>query len=137
MTDLFNPPRSGQLFATITDAAGVTGRYRVAPVRLDLADLAAFRLVKLGQLGGELARYRVALLNTGATACTCPAGRAGADCKHAEFLKAAGLFPAALLKQLRELVVDLEERQRQLSAVTSQGPKVRTPRRPRARKEAA
>jgi hypothetical protein len=41
-----------------------------------------------------------------------------------------------LLVQLKRLVEQLEERQHQLSAITSQGPKVQKPRRPRARKEA-
>ena len=137
MTSMHNPPRTGSLWCQITNAAGITCRYRLVPVGHAPGDLAAYQLVKLDQLGRERARYRCTLLGTGATDCTCPVGAAGGPCKHADFLKAAGLFPAALLRQLRELVEDLEGRQHQLSALTSQGPKVTKPRRPRARKEAA
>jgi hypothetical protein len=137
MTDTHCPANTGRLFCSLTDAQGLTARYRVLPLPHMPGNLRAYRLVKLGPVGQELARYLCELTDQGETRCECRGFQGNRSCKHVRFLMAAGLFERDLLLKLKQLVEDLEARQRQLAAAipTARQAALRKPR--RTKKEAA
>jgi hypothetical protein len=138
-------PRTGRLFAEITNAEGLTFRYRVLPLP-HLADcLRAYRLVLLAADGRELARHLCRLQEGGVATCSCT-GPYAVECEHLSFLQACGLLDIELLNRLWEAVHTAEaherdlaeqvravaERQAQLAAALSAAPKPRKPRKQKA-----
>jgi hypothetical protein len=133
VTDTHCPANTGRLFCSLTDAQGETARYRVLPLPHQPGNLRAFRLVKLGPVGQELARYLCELTDQGEARCECRGFQGNRTCKHVRFLLAAGLFERDLLLKLKQLVEALEERQRQLAAAIPEArEKALRPRRRRA-----
>ncbi|HWG41529.1 MAG TPA: hypothetical protein VN688_02000 [Gemmataceae bacterium] len=96
--------RKCQLFAEITNAAGITKRYFLRPLAtpdLPTPFVAGFRLVNRTDNPAPI--YLVRLAADGAVNCSCPQWQRSERCKHADALTAAGLLPIAFVENIRSL----------------------------------